>query len=354
MGSFYEKIIRPILFTQDPESAHDHAIRALQILGSTGPVWKTIARYNQLKNARPVEVFGLSFPNHVGLAAGFDKNGVAWRAATALGFGHVEIGTITHQKQPGNPQPRLFRIPEHSALVNRMGFNNDGAEIVAKNLSRMPSREHRTIPIGINIGKSKVVPLDQATADYLSSFQLLADYADYFTINVSSPNTPGLRELQGRDQLTQLLGALRSANTERARKLGCPSIPMLLKIAPDLSYSQIDDVLQVVTECGLNGVIATNTTIDRPKELSEFKESGGLSGLPLNRKAADIVRFIHKSTAGKLPIIGVGGILDESTAGRIMDAGADLVQIYTGLVYRGPFLAADISRALAWRQRSWL
>lgn len=354
MGSFYEKIVRPVLFTQDPESAHEHAIRAMQLLGSTGPLWRMMARYNALKKARPIELFGLTFPNHVGMAAGFDKNGTAWKAAAALGFGHVEIGTITHQKQPGNPQPRMFRLPQCHALVNRMGFNNDGAEAVAANLARMPSPENRHIPIGINIGKSKVVPLDQATDDYLSSFQLLADHADYFTVNVSSPNTPGLRELQGRNHLTELLRALRSANSERARKLGCAPIPMLLKIAPDLSYAQIDDVLQVVTECALSGIIATNTTIERPQQLAEFTESGGLSGLPLNTKAAAVIRFIHKSTNGKLPIIGVGGILDESTAGRLMDAGADLVQIYTGMVYRGPFFAADIARALAWRQRSWV
>lgn len=354
MGSFYEKIVRPVLFTQDPESAHEHAIRAMQFLGRTGPLWKLIARYNSPRKVRPIELFGLTFPNHVGLAAGFDKNGVAWKAASALGFGHVEIGTVTYQKQPGNPQPRLFRLPQHQALVNRMGFNNDGAEAMAANLARMPSPGNRRIPVGINIGKSKVVPLDQAAADYLSSFQLLADHADYFAINVSSPNTPGLRELQGRTHLTQLLGALQTANSERARRLGCAPIPMLLKIAPDLTFAQIEDVLAVVTECGLSGVIATNTTIERPQDLGDFNEAGGLSGLPLNPRAEKVISFIHKHTDGKLPIIGVGGILDEVCAGRLMDAGADLVQIYTGMIYRGPFLAAEIARALAWRQRSWI
>ncbi len=354
MGLIYERAIRPFLFRMDPEKAHDNALMGLKVLGSFGPLRAAMEHYNRLSGVRPIELFGLRFPNAIGLAAGFDKNAVCWRAAAALGFGHVEVGTVTLQKQPGNPRPRIFRIPEAEAVINRYGFPNDGAEAVAKRLAAGPARRHRTIPLGINIGKSKTVSLEQAAEDYLACFNLLADHADYFAINVSSPNTPELRKLQAKDHLQKLLGALYKANRDRARKLGTQPIPLLLKISPDLTFAQIDDILEAVTSLEIDGVIATNTTIDRPEGLRLAEETGGLSGRPLLRKALDVVKYVHLSTSGKLPVIGSGGIVDLEGAGMMMDAGASLVQLYTGLVYRGPFFPRDCARAVAWRHKEWV
>jgi dihydroorotate dehydrogenase len=302
---------------------------------------------------RPVEAFGLKFPNAVGLAAGFDKNAKAWPAAAAMGFGHVEIGTVTAFQQPGNPKPRMFRFPREEAVINRMGFNNHGAEIVAARLARQAPPGKRLIPLGINLGKSKAALLDKAVADYLTSFEKLADHADYIVLNVSSPNTPDLRKLQEEDRLRELLGAIMAANSEREKVAGKGKKPVLLKIAPDLSFRQIDSVLQVIAEFGLNGIIATNTTLARPDSFANCPEAGGLSGRPLQRRATQIIRYISGATAGKLPIIGVGGIHDAESAGEKMDAGATLVQVYTGMIYGGPFFAHDLAVALAERQRRW-
>ena len=349
MGVFYEKLVRRALFRLDSEHAHEVGVDAMALLGRLPPLCRLLEAWSGLPRscARPVEAFGLKFPNAVGLAAGFDKNAAAWPAAAALGFGHVEIGTVTALRQPGNDRPRVFRYPAEEAVINRMGFNNDGAEIIAKRLARHAGPGRRRIPLGINLGKSKVAPLDQAVADYLASFALLADHADYLVLNVSSPNTPGLRQLQDVDRLRELLGAISAAN--RAR--GAGRKPILLKIAPDLSFPQIDAVLATIAEFGLDGLIATNTTLARPGPFAGVREAGGLSGAPLRARATQIIRYIALATGGRLPIIGVGGIMDAAGAGEKLDAGATLVQLYTGLIYRGPFFAAEVARALADRQR---
>lgn len=325
----------------------------LRLLGKVSPVRKAMESWNRAK-CEPVELFGLKFPNRVGLAAGFDKDAHCWQVMAALGYGFVEIGTVTALEQPGNPRPRIWRFPEQEALVNRMGFPNAGAEAIAARLAAAPGPRKRTLPLGINIGKSKVVPIDQAVDDYLSSYRALADHADYFAINVSSPNTPELRRLQEKDHLTALLGALIDADADRAKRLGKPRIPMLLKIAPDLTFRQIDDILAIVTELELSGIIATNTMVERPVSLADKVPAGGLSGRPLTRKSADIVDYIHRATSGKLPIIGVGGIMDERDAGAMVDSGASLIQVYSGMIYRGPFFARDLARALAWHNREWV
>ncbi|HSY52958.1 MAG TPA: quinone-dependent dihydroorotate dehydrogenase [Opitutaceae bacterium] len=353
MGWFYENFFRRAFFQLDSETAHELGVNALALLGAAPPLCRALESFNRLPaaQARPVEAFGLKFPNAVGLAAGFDKNGRAWPAAVALGFGHVEIGTVTRLEQPGNPRPRLFRYPAQEAVINRMGFNNRGAEKIAAHLARQPGPGRRRIPLGINIGKSKAAPLDQAVADYLGSFALLADHADYLVINVSSPNTPDLRKLQDEDRLRELLGALSAANVEREAQPGKTKKPLLLKIAPDLSFRQIDAVLAAIAEFGLDGIIATNTTLERPGPFANVSEAGGLSGPPLRRRSTEIIHYIARATGGRLPIIGVGGITDAESAGEKLDAGATLVQIYTGMIYRGPLFALDVARALSDRQR---
>jgi dihydroorotate dehydrogenase len=350
MGWLYQHAVKPALFRLDPEHAHELGVHALALLGRLRPVCAVMERAQRLDPAlhRPVEAFGLRFPNAVGLAAGFDKNGHAWPAAAALGFGHVEIGTVTFHAQPGNPRPRAFRYPAEQAVINRMGFNNAGAAALAARLARRAGP--RSIPLGINLGKSKVTSLDEATGDYLGSFRLLADHADYVVVNVSSPNTPGLRELQDAAWLNPLLAALVEENKVRA-VAGRPRRPLLLKIAPDLSFPQIDAALQVITDLKLDGIIATNTTLARPGALAAVNEAGGLSGAPVRRRSTEIINYIARATAGRLPIIGVGGIMHEAAAGEKLDAGATLVQLYTGLIYRGPFFAAEVARALAMRQR---
>jgi dihydroorotate dehydrogenase len=354
MGFYYEKLARPILFRQDPEKAHDLGVMVLDYLGRLTPLCRVMEWFNAPGLTKPIELFGLKFPNAVGLAAGMDKNAQFWRAAPALGFGHIEVGTITLHRQPGNDRPRVFRYPEQSAIINRMGFNNDGAEAVAARLKSDKAQHKRRIPLGINIGKSKITPLEQAVEDYLGSFNLLVDYADYFTINVSSPNTPDLRKLQGKDYLMDLLSELCTVNRSRARKLGEKPKPMLLKIAPDLSFREIDEILAVLFELSLDGIIATNTTISRPGPLRSVDQSGGLSGKPLHLRACEVINYIYRATQGVLPIVGVGGVFGPESAGRMVDNGASLVQIYTGMVYRGPFLAREIAHALAPRQREWI
>jgi dihydroorotate dehydrogenase len=352
MGLLYQRLAKPLFFRLDPEAAHELSVRALSLLGRVRPACSLLERLHQLPVARyaPVEFCGLKFPNAVGLAAGYDKHGTAWPAAATLGFGHVEIGTVTLQSQPGNPRPRLFRYPAEEAVINRMGFNNHGAAALAARLARLPGPGVRRIPLGINLGKTKVTPLEQATEDYLGSFRLLADHADYLVVNVSSPNTPGLRELQDAAWLRPLLAALVAENRARVTA-GQPRRPLLLKIAPDLTFPQVDAALEVITSLGLDGIIATNTTLARPGRFASVHEAGGLSGRPLRRRATEIISYISRATAGRLPIIGVGGIHDEASAGEKLDAGATLVQVYTGMIYRGPWFARDLALALAERQR---
>jgi dihydroorotate dehydrogenase len=352
MGWLYHHAVKPLLFRLDPERAHELGVDAMALLGRVPPLCAVLERLHRLPPAlhRPVDCFGLKFPNAVGLAAGFDKNGRAWPAAAALGFGHVEIGTVTLLAQPGNPRPRAFRYASEEAVINRMGFNNEGAAALAARLAKLPGPGRRSIPLGVNLGKSKITPLDQALDDYLGSFRLLADHADYVVVNVSSPNTPGLRELQDAAWLKPLLAALVNENQARVSG-GKPRRPLLLKIAPDLSFPQIDAALGVIAELGLDGIIATNTTLARPGFFATVNEAGGLSGAPVRRRSTEIINYISRATNGRLPIIGVGGITDAESAGEKLDAGATLVQIYTGMIYRGPFFAAEIARALAERQR---
>ncbi|MDX2111343.1 MAG: quinone-dependent dihydroorotate dehydrogenase [Verrucomicrobiota bacterium] len=349
MGVIYRNLIRPFLFRLDPEDAHERGIASLQLLGGLSPVCRVLEHFNlRPTNTQPVELFGLKFPNCVGLAAGMDKDGRCWQAAAALGFGHVEVGTVTGQKQPGNDRPRVFRYPKEEALINRMGFNNEGAEAMAARLKKALRGHQRPIPLGINLGKSKIVPIEKASEDYLFSFNQLAPYADYVTINISSPNTPNLRQLQNKEHLPELLRVLNDANHGRARKLGVRPIPLLLKIAPDISFAEIDRLLGTCLEFGISGIIATNTTISRPGMLAiDLHETGGLSGRPLHHRSVEMVHYIARATGGNFPIIGCGGIMDGVDAGRMMDAGASLVQLYTGFIYGGPFFAKEVAHALS-------
>lgn len=355
MGKFYESVVRPILFRQDAESAHELGVSFMRGMSSVPTLCKWMESRNlRPPNSKPIRLFGLDFPNRVGLAAGMDKNAACWPAAAAFGFGHVEVGTITYHRQPGNPRPRVFRYPKDEAVINRMGFNNEGAEFVARRIAKQNRIRKRRIPLGINIGKSKKVPIAEAADDYLKSFHALAEYADYFTINVSSPNTPNLRKLQGSDHLPDLLGALATANEDRSKRLTVDRLPLLVKIAPDLGFREIDSILETVQDLNYDGIIATNTSLARPGALAKVEQAGGLSGKPIDKRSTDIIRYISRSTEGKLPIIGVGGIMNTRSAGEKIAAGASLVQIYTGFIYRGPFFPHDLAWALSHGHRNWL
>ncbi len=348
MSVLYKNLLKPLFFRLDPEKAHELAVDALTLLSKTPLIRPAMSACNQLpQTAKPVTAFGLEFPNRVGLAAGFDKNAVCWPAFEALGFGHVEIGTVTALAQPGNPKPRMFRYPQHEALLNRMGFNNDGAAAVAERLSRLPGPGQRRIPLGVNIGKSKVAPLDQAVEDYRSSFKILADHADYLVVNVSSPNTPDLRKLQEESRLRELLGELCGLNSSRADSPNGKRLPVLLKIAPDLSDAELDDILQILIDLKLDGIIATNTTMAREGPFEDIDQAGGISGTPICDRSTRVIARIAKQTNGELPIIGVGGISSPDTAKQKIDAGAILVQIYSGMIFEGPFLAKRIAKKLA-------
>lgn len=353
IDAFYEKLLRPILFKQNPEAAHDMALQAMKLVGAVPPLRRAMEHLNLVRAQKPINVFGVNFPNRVGLAAGFDKDAQIFRAAAAFGFGHIEIGTVSMLKQAGNPKPRIFRYPALEAVVNSCGFPNDGAEAISARLAATATKKGRALcPLGVNIGKSKITPLENAAEDYLFSFNALADYADFFTINVSSPNTPELRRLQGKDFLPELLGAIVKANEDRAKKLSAPKIPIILKIAPDLTFAEIDAILQVLTDLSLDGICATNTTIERAD--ANMQPKGGMSGAPLFEKSLGIVRYISKATEGKLPIIAVGGITNAERAGDMLNAGASLVQIYTGMIFRGPFFARTIAKSLLWKDSDWL
>lgn len=353
MGILYEKVAARALYALDPETAHTVGLRGMALLGRLAPLRALMERGLTPAGARPVSLAGLTFPNHVGLAAGFDKDALGWRAAAALGFGHVEVGTVTWHAQPGNERPRVFRYPALRAVVNRYGFPNAGAEAVARRIASGPARGHRVAPLGINLGKSKVVdPADREAVarDYLASFAALAPLADYVAINISSPNTPGLRTLQDRGPLLSLLGALQGAN----RALPGGPRPVFLKIAPDLNPRQLDDILAVVAETGLSGIIATNTTISRPPGTEACEVTGGLSGAPLLPRSLAVVRYLCRASEGRIPVIGCGGILGAADAGRFLDEGAVLVQVYSGLVFRGPDLAREVAQGLGARRREWI
>jgi dihydroorotate dehydrogenase len=336
MNNAYERLVRPLLFSIDPESAHHLALACLGAASHVDPVLRGLRRFHP--DLKPKKVFGLNFPNPIGLAAGFDKNGMALPAWAALGFGFIEIGTVTAKPQPGNLKPRIFRLAKQNALINRLGFNNDGADTVAQRLARLRrSGRWPAVPIGINIGKSKVTPLEEATSDYLHSFELLREFADYVVLNVSSPNTAGLRELQGCEPLGELLRAIGEKNVITRK-------PIVVKIAPDLGPSELE---QIVTTCEENkaaAVIASNTTLDHSSIPSDEDEQGGLSGAPLREKSTALVRAI--AARSTIPIIASGGIVDGDSAREKFEAGAQLIQIYTGLIYRGPSLLREISEKL--------
>jgi dihydroorotate dehydrogenase len=342
----YNRLLRPVLFrlgSGDPEVAHHRTIAALRLVGAA-PGAAALRRVFEVD--APRTVFGLRFPNPVGLAAGMDKNGVALPGWAALGFGHVEVGTVTWHAQPGNPKPRLYRLPASQALINRMGFNNDGARALAARLCTAPELP---MPVGISIGKSKITPVADAVEDYRASLAELYPYGDYFAVNVSSPNTPGLRGLQDRGLLDELLAEL----TAEAARLACGGVPkpVLVKIAPDLDHAAIGEVIEVCAARSVAGIIATNTTLSRdgldPADVVTGAQAGGLSGRPLAARALDVVSFVHRESAGALPVIGVGGIGTPEDAVRMLDAGASLVQVYTGFIYGGPELVRGISRAAA-------
>ncbi|WP_018684594.1 quinone-dependent dihydroorotate dehydrogenase [Actinokineospora enzanensis] len=341
----YKQLLRRTLFALgkgDPEIAHERTMVGLVRLGKVPPA---VAAARKVFGARTEHtVFGVRFPGRVGLAAGMDKDGRALKAWPALGFGHVEVGTVTRHAQPGNPRPRLFRLAESEAIINRMGFNNAGADALA---ARLRAIGPVGVPLGISIGKSKVTPVEEAVEDYRHSLRALHPYGDYFAINVSSPNTPGLRGLQDRAALDELVGELRRESVALAH--GAPR-PLLVKIAPDLTDQAIAEVLQVCADHEVAGVIATNTTLARDGLASVDRnvgaEAGGLSGRPLTERARDVVAFVAKETGGALPIIGVGGVFDVDGALRMLDAGASLVQLYTGFIFEGPPLVRRINRAV--------
>ena len=334
----------------DPEEAHELTIHGLCWLSRMKSVCRWLHQINGAVIQEPVHLFGLKFPNLVGLAAGLDKNAQCLPAFAAMGFGHIEVGTVTPRPQPGNERPRLFRYPEMEAVINRMGFNNEGAELMAKRIDRLMPKGSRSIPVGVNIGKARSTALEDAVGDYLECFHLLADRADYFTLNISSPNTPGLRKLQEEGYLRELLGALQTENNDRSQRLGSKPLPILVKIAPDLDYPQIEELIGILIDLGYDGVIATNTTIARNGYFEAVQENGGLSGRPLQDRSDKVIRFINRLTSGKLPIIGVGGIMDVASAARKMDEGASLVQVYSGLIYRGPGFVRALVRGLSEQQ----
>lgn len=333
-------IIRSLLFRLEAEKAHEVACKLIKFIASI-PGFKTIlhALYNPTRPGDQIEVFGLTFPNRVGLAAGFDKDAKLYDELACFGFGFIEIGTVTPRPQSGNPRPRLYRLLKDQAIINRMGFNNDGVTAASYRLSK---RKNKTVIIGGNIGKNKLTPNEEAVKDYIQVFDELYPYVDYFVVNVSSPNTPGLRELQDKEPLTRLLITLQQRNHSKAVYR-----PLLLKIAPDLTNQQLDDIVDIAFSCQLDGIIATNTTISReglqtPDNELQAIGSGGLSGKPLKKRSTEVIRYLVQKSEGKIPIIGVGGIMSGEDALEKIEAGASLVQIYTGFVYQGPTIVKEI------------
>ena len=359
----YTKPFYPLLLSavkSDPETAHRQMLNTLtKIEHSRNTAWGRLT-IKQLQNSFCLQdnrlqqsLWGLNFPNPFGLAAGFDKDGTAAGIWDSLGFGFAELGAVTLHSQPGNPRPRMFRLPKDKAALNRMGANNLGAAVMADTLNQTWKRKPRTIPIGINLCKSKIADLETAADDYVGSFKLLQDTADYFVINVSSPNTPGLRSLQATEQLKPIISALQEANQNQK--------PILVKISPDLNWSEIKEIIDLALEYQLAGAIATNTTISREylktqilpetgKPLTE--EAGGISGKPVKERSTEVIRFIYRETNGKLPIIGVGGIFTAEDAWEKITAGASLLQVYTGWVYQGPWMVKEVLSGILARLES--
>src|SRR5690606_19358274 len=356
----YKTFIRPIFFCFDPEKIHYFTFSLIRFCHKIGfgSIFRSMYKVNNPKLER--ELFGLKFPNPVGLAAGFDKDAKLYKELSNFGFGFIEIGTVTPKPQQGNDKPRLFRLKEDSAIINRMGFNNGGVEEAVERLKSNPSaplgdgisvaeqsRNHRVL-IGGNIGKNKITPNDDAVNDYIICFEALFDYVDYFVVNVSSPNTPNLRALQEKEPLTQLLQSLQNRNNDMSLRAQSRSRkPILLKIAPDLTDEHLLDIIEIVETTKIDGVIATNTTISREGISSENKtEMGGLSGKPLTKRATEVIRFLSEKSNKAFPIIGVGGIHSAEDALEKLDAGASLVQLYTGFIYEGPDLVKRINKAI--------
>jgi dihydroorotate dehydrogenase len=353
------RLLRPLLFKLDPETAHQLTLQLIRLAGLVGPArWVLELAYAAPR--KPVEAFGLTFKNPVGLAAGYDKDGVAVRGLSTLGFGHIEVGTITPLAQPGNPKPRIYRLVEDAAVINRMGFPGKGAEAAMKALQRTTRLQRFNVltggtttyrrpletVLGVNLGKNKQTANEEAVFDYLSLLQNFARYADYLAINVSSPNTVGLRKLQGREALEGLLtqlGQQRKMEEEKLEK----RLPLLVKLAPDLSETELDEALDAILRTGMDGVIATNTTLGREGLRSTHRqETGGLSGRPLCERSEVMLGLIVKKLAGRIPVVSVGGIMGPEDAKRRLEAGAALVQVYTGLVYAGPGLVQKIVKAI--------
>jgi dihydroorotate dehydrogenase len=373
MSKIYEKLIRPILFNISPETAHEFGIEALKIGLSSEFAQDFVAKRFAGESFGELERFGLNFKNPLGIAAGFDKNGVVFNQLAALGFGFVEVGTVTINPQKGNEKPRMFRLPEDKALINRLGFNNEGTAKVVERLKKIQPN----CVLGVNIGKNKDVPNDAAIENYLASFDLAFEVADYVAVNVSSPNTPNLRELQKAENLEELLRELQKRNRERNASVllavsGASRVrvekdvkedvsagrthdsrrddsvtPLLVKIAPDLNESEIEAIVDIALKLNLAGIIATNTTINRSNLKSNINETGGLSGKPLQKKSNEVIKKIYKYSNGNLPIIGVGGIFTAEDAFEKIAAGASLIQAYTGFVYQGLGFAKEINSGLA-------
>jgi dihydroorotate dehydrogenase len=336
--------LRPLVFSLDSEQAHQFALNGLRMLQAS-----LLVPIPPLSDRRlSQELWGLHFPNPVGLAAGYDKDAAVPLAWPALGFGFAELGTITAKAQEGNPKPRIFRLEEDEALINRLGFNNDGATVIARRLQTLlpPGRAH-PIPLGFNIGKSKVTPLEQAVEDYVESCERLFPFADYLVVNVSSPNTPDLRKLQETERLGKLLEALLATNRRLASQARIQPRPLLVKIAPDLTDEEVTEIARVAHATGISGLIATNTTVTRPTLRTPIREEGGLSGRPIARRATEIMRTLFRAVEGKLPLIGVGGIFSAEDAYARIRAGASLVQVYTGLIYEGPLLPRRLVHGLS-------
>jgi dihydroorotate dehydrogenase len=356
---FYRTLIRPALFAQEAEQVHQRTMRALGWASRRPLVCQAVESIFSASSL-PVEIFGLSFPNPIGLAAGMDKYAEAVPMWKALGFGFAELGAVTWHAQPGNPSPRLFRVVPDEAIINRMGFNNPGAEAFAERLATWrASGRWPNHPVGINLGKSKITPLEKAAEDYAHSFRLLWEHLDFFVVNVSSPNTPNLRQLQDKAALGEIFSALREVEAQKmeaARKISSASAnrgpkPLLVKVAPDLTFEALDEILEVAHRHQIAGIVAANTTIARPQTDNSrarqiYSEAGGLSGRPLRARSTEVIRHLYRQTKGALPIIGVGGVFNASDAWEKITSGASLVQVYTGLIYEGPSIVKAIVKGL--------
>ena len=338
MANLYKSLVRPLMFSLYSETAHE-CLLPLAKLAEFPPIFEVLAKLYQVSDPRlEQQIFGLNFKNPLGLAAGFDKQCLLGKLLTALGFGHLEIGSLTRRPQVGNPKPRLFRLEEDRALINRMGFNSHGMDLVLPRLERLMAWKHRPV-VGLSITKNREIPVSGSALDQTELFKLVQGSADYIILDVSCPNTPDAAELQQRDRLIELFQSIHRANTR--------GVPVLSKLSPDLSWKQLDEALEVCLATGISGIIATNTTLKRQGLAWKGSEVGGLSGAPIHKRALEVVGYVHRQTAGKLPIIGVGGVFSGHDAYQMICAGASLVQIYTALVYEGPGVVGRILRELS-------